>query len=476
MVSACTLVGLCGMAFPAEATPPARELCAMLNRAAKKVPRQQQDSFARDIADSIRALALAVERFERSPEEINLSMMGRGVTALMVATELREGDVIRWLVERGADPAVRDASGRSCFDRTSDAHLLTLLRQGGIFSWDEVIERLDTLEEWPNASQEGPFSRDECLENCRAWAAGKEFFSSSDEARAVMVLCCRDLKDLQLVRFLLRSGVASLSLSEVVQWVPQEQWVSMLNLHLAHGIRLSMGGGEYPEPFRHDRAMYQWYLKHHHWADLIEHGVGLGSVEMVRVGIRRGQKDERGHRGKGLSLRSVLAWAMTAAVDEGQDEMFRFLLEQERGGVVYVETIQAVTEKNRPDLLRLVVDDKPRGVASHRGEGLEDLQSVLWLDCLARAEHPEMFRYVIGVLQGPPPAYFRADDVLCTCVRLEAEDVKGHSLSVWLETAAFLLANGADPGAVYGGRPIVEVARSEEMRRLLREAVLRKQG
>ncbi len=124
-------------------------LCDGLKKSAARASGAKKNSEATKRARGLQALAASIRQIDAGKLDVNHRSKKTGMTALMVATALGEKKAVRWLIAKGADPSVKDASGRDSFVRTKDEELTTLLKKGGIFSWEEA---LPLLEKYPCGS------------------------------------------------------------------------------------------------------------------------------------------------------------------------------------------------------------------------------------------------------------------------------------------------------------------------------------
>ncbi len=124
-------------------------LCNGLKKSAARASKAKKDPDAAKRAKGLHALGASIRQIDSGKLDVNHRSKKTGMTALMVATALGEKDAVRWLVAKGADPSVKDASGRDCFSRTTDEEVMALLKEGGVFSWEEA---LPLLEKYPCGS------------------------------------------------------------------------------------------------------------------------------------------------------------------------------------------------------------------------------------------------------------------------------------------------------------------------------------
>ncbi len=209
------------------AAPSAANVCASLKKSAAAAAKAKKPESAKR-AKGLQALAASIAQIDAGKMDVNQRSVKTGLTALMVATALKEKETIRWLVAKGAEPAVKDAKGRDSFARAKDEELTALLKEGNIFSWEEALPLLEKYDCSFSRSKEG-------------WAGAAETNQLSYYDLDAVA------PDMKLIRFFLRQakgGVDSINgahgrrASDLVcdPELTHAQRMYFLNLLLAHGM------------------------------------------------------------------------------------------------------------------------------------------------------------------------------------------------------------------------------------------------
>ncbi len=273
-------LSLSPLAAAAEKAPTAEQVCTALTKGAKK-----QSGKA---AKGRLALAAAIKRLAKEPEDVNVRSKGKGLTPLMIAAALGEKDAVAWLLSIGADPTVKDADGKDAFDRTTDAAITELLKKGTIFSWDEAIAYLESIrpEDWPTPNYYDSWtqialSRSGMLKHCREVAEGKY-------AHHEFLEDCTMLGLSKMVSFLFRNPTEraiALDCPNVLPGLPGKQWLPILNLYHAHQKEIRLGHPEYREEFTTNAKLCAWICDNKGWGTALYYGA-TGAPLMITAGLQ----------------------------------------------------------------------------------------------------------------------------------------------------------------------------------------------
>ncbi len=325
-------LSLSPLASAAE-TPSAQQVCAALTKSAKKQSGNQ--------AKGRLALAAAIKKLEKAPEDVNVRSKGKGITPLMIATALGDKDAIRWLISIGADPTIPDAEGKDSLARTTDEALTELLKTGALFTWEEVLAHLSniTQDDWLQATQSASdkkmaeeFQQDISRKEWKNWC---EFATSENTSPGNLcdsLITFAVLGDTKLVSFLSRhlaeSDERHFLFDHICALTPPKRALAMLNLLESHGvnprIHVSTEFNLRIKTLATDKKLTKWTMKHLDAGDLILCGACAGSQEMIEAGIRKGTEEKYQY------LHAYLAHATHWAVEENHADILRYLLKQDR--------------------------------------------------------------------------------------------------------------------------------------------------
>ncbi len=447
----------------AAETPSAQQVCAALTKSAKKAGKKADAK-----AKARLALAAAIKRLEKTPEDVNVRSKGKGITPLMIATALGEKDAIRWLISIGADPTIKDASGKDSLARAKDEEVTTLLKEGAIFTWEEAITYLENSED------------EACrflLDDCRKCSTSEKKY----EIGNFLMRCART--DTKMTSFVYRLGNLdyrnSLHFSSICE-LPSGKNLAMLNLLDALGHQWNLWSNYAGEALRQDKKLAKWAKKKLAADDLIFCGAEAGLNDMIELGIHKAKKEGT----EPEELYQHLGNAIGIALKANQEETINFLLKQDRGGYSSFYALRDAVENNRVDLLKLLVDDAPEKLYEPHDGYVFSLHESLWQILPDAIEHDEAYKYLKAKLKDAPVTSESKDEAsgrplsrtLYFLAGDDADDVKNgkEANPRRLEIARMLLEHGANINCSFGSS--LETAQSEEMKKLLQQAKDKQQG
>ncbi len=450
------LLGSLSLSPPAAAaeTPSAQLVCAALTKSAQKAGKKADAK-----AKGRLALAAAIKRLEKEPENVNERSKGKGITPLMVATALGEKDAIRWLISIGADPTIKDASGKDSLARAKDDATTALLKEGAFFTWEEVQAHLNNIsqDDWIQAVEAAEnkelakeFLRDISHTEWSTWCE----WASSEETNASLLIdrlgTFAVLGDTKMISFLSRhlagNDVKIFFFDRVCALTPAKRALAMLNLLTANGLDSHVNHSEELNlrirTLATDKKLTKWAMEHLQAADLIPCGACVGSQEMIEAGIRKGTEEKYEY------LHARLAKATAWAVEENHADILRFLLKQDRseyGGCR--EAVEAAVRHNRLEMLKLLVDDAPR---VWNGSHTYDISlHVCLLYAIDEVTQADVFNYMVEQLENVDVTQEQLQNALWGCLYKDDDNIRqGKQSSPCLEDAVrFLLKLGAAPDA-----------------------------
>ncbi len=297
-------LSLSPLAAAAEKVPTAEQVCTALTKAAKKAGKKA-DAKTKAEAKGRLALAAAIKRLAKEPENVNVRSKGKGLTPLMIAAALGEKNAIRWLISIGGDPTVKDADGKDAFARTKNTAITKLLKEGAILSWDEAIAYLESIrpEDWrkpQSASSDwvrrgleegGSMSRNHMLNTCRELAK-----TENPNVERHILEDCTMLGLCKMVSFLLRDcaerGVNEtcsifFDCDNFLTDIPSEQLLPMLNIYKAHQVEIRHGhAGCYKEEITTNAKLCRWISDDLGWEYAIGYGASMYAPHMIRASLQ----------------------------------------------------------------------------------------------------------------------------------------------------------------------------------------------
>ncbi len=424
---------------------------------------------------ALQALATAIRRLEKHPENVNVGSKDKHITPLMLATGLGHKDAIRWLVAHGADPSVKDKEGRDSFSRTEDETITELLKEGGIFSWEQALAHVESIRpaDWPQTPEELQCSsREDIISTCRARAEGSEgenlinpFTLAGD---------CLNLGDMKMVSFLARTekewdshGIQS-HIGSAIRSPLADKRIAMLNLLVALGA--TCDGSEYgsfrwlnaPE-LKEDKQVQAWILNTFPWHQYAVHGCFDGQLDVVKAAFARARQQKVDTD----MLQKVAAYCLGAALASEDKQVLNYIFQQDRGGMCTEMTIANAVGDNQLDVLKRIMAEKPtRAIEVSREDWVvrEQPMNDLLRGSIWWVNEAETFLYIYSLLEEEPKP-----DYMAHALR-EAAQKKNVAL------VKVLLAHKADPEVRSNGDRALDADTTEEIRKLMQEVVDKKKG
>ncbi len=378
----------------AAAAPDAAKVCAGLTQSAQKVGKKA-DAKAKAEAKGRLALAAAIKKLAKAPENVNEGSKGKGITPLMIATALGEKDAVAWLLSIGADPTIKDAEGKDALSRTEDEELTALLKTGALFSWEEAIAYLEN-------------SKDEALkalvELCRKNATNAE----GPEYNLVIASAGTDVK---LTSFVLRhcpyGKLHSYRGTLNVGKLPKEKRVPMLNLLNAYEL-VGIGSSrphDFDANLREDKAVQDWLLKHVDAKELLRWCCIGGYTQLAETALQKAREGAGQDPAEMKKIHSTLAACMTVIGEPVGEEMLSFLMKQDRGGCI---SYWLLTEPARTGdigtLRQLLEKEKTSSTIQFEGSEMRPLESSLWELLIASYSNDDTYHYLKAKVESYPPA------------------------------------------------------------------------
>ncbi len=289
------------LASAAPNAPGAQKICAALTQSAKNSGKKNDAK-----AKARLALAAAIKKLEKAPEEVNARSKGKGITPLMVATALGEKDAIRWLISIGADPTIKDAAGKDSLSRAKDDATSALLKKGGIFTWKEALAYLESInpKDWAQIpdgasswvlkeyAEGGMLSRRSMLGTCRKLAAAPNPIAY--ELYNFLTNCALS-GHFKLLPFLFhecekRDFIGENKITPVVRFedwqyfLPDRLWLPLFRAFADRGYEIDFGHPSYNEVLTTDKKLAKWMSNYAGWEEAILYGASSGSLLMVTCG------------------------------------------------------------------------------------------------------------------------------------------------------------------------------------------------
>ncbi len=503
------------LAAAAAETPSAQQVCTALTKSAKKAGKKPDAK-----AKARLALAAAIKRLEKEPENVNVGSKGKGITPIMIAAALGEKDAIRWLIAIGADPTVKDAAGKDAFARTKDKDVSALLRKASFLTWEDAISWVENMkdEDWlktqvPDGADEetrkkyepeGPLARERLLGSIQtlqeaetaAYVDGHEL----GWAEGVCLSIAQNEPYFRLYSFLLRHSKFIRDDFSITRCrhIPGERQHAFLNLLLAHRVKFSLSSCASAD-FANEKELHALMLKLLPSEPIIMCAVGLGDMkDWLKAAVEKGLKEAA--EGKHTHHQECIHAVMATAVGEAlysmrmgwgeHEELVRYLLSQDLAGYGSPKALTLAAHLNRLDLLQLLVEAAPTTLFSPSLNAPVTLQQSL-LNAMSCVRSEEVFNYLREQLKGAPATKSDTDaqilsEALAACVKTYEEQQKHCNEQkpyydggnpVRLKVAAFLLKQGADPGRDVGrGWTAQDYAKSDAMKQLLGETGATQQG
>ncbi len=458
-------LSLSPLASAAEKVPTAKQVCTGLTKAAKKA----NDKTGAEAKGRL-ALAAAIKKLEKAPEDVNLRSKGKGLTPLMIATALGEKDAVRWLLTIGADPYIQDNDKKDSFARTQNKAITALLRKHSLATWEEALKHLESIPEkdWldPADSTEKRFdSRADIMKACQQLSQGQE----SDIHPYSLAWDFTHLGDHKMLSFLARQGEKwnyhgmSSHYHAAVTSPYKEKRVAAFNLleSLAcMGNHPGMQGMFWlEEPSLNDDAKVQRWLRGYlNASTCIELGAQFGLLNLVKQGISKAKSEKTETR----LLQFYIAKGIAAAFTYDKDNVMAYLQTQDYGGMCLTWVYNSAFSDNKVEKFKKFMETRPRVIVEwdYATSSIKEVneQEVL-VESAWNLYGIEAYKYLMSLLKEPLPTRY---DYRANMMRNVA--FKQNVTQEDREFIKFMLEQGANPHSA------LEVVRDEELKKMLLEA------
>ncbi len=462
------------LATAAEKVPTAKQVCTGLTKAAKKANGKNGAE-----AKGRLALAAAIRKLEKAPEDVNLRSKGKGLTPLMVATALGEKNAVRWLLAIGADPYIQDNDKKDSFARTQDKAITALLHKHSLATWEEALKHLESIPEkdWltPADSRE---KRADIMKACQQLSQGQE----SDIHPYTLAYNFTYLGDHKMLSFLARQGKEwnyhgmCSHYHAAVTSPHKEKRVAAFNL-----LESLACMGEHPGmegmywlkegALHEDAKAMRWVLNYLGALQSISWGAKVGMMDLVKMGIEQAKREKADTK----KFQIAIVAATEDAFLTDNDELLDFLMTQDNGGMCGAQIYYSTFSSGKIEKFKAFRAKRPANIVEINGYELklyrehmdeqEVLKSSAW-----NLYGIDSYKYLVSILKTPIP-----QSSLCNMIWNIAYDGGLRKKPHDLEFIKFLLEQGADPTPLMNDEGQAKaIAKWPELHKMLQEAMEKK--